>query len=302
MEDNNMPDIFCDDNNFYLGHGTLGSDNIIKSIFENGLRCSHGQMYFTTIEFGTGSKNGINDIKKELDNWPHLAAKKIIIVSVPKNYMILNTGPFYGKGDNSFVKYISKKESLNLNITEGKYVCPEFIKGYYDSDKKNFYENPEFYKKLSDGEIKKIFYNMKQKYLSAISDFGINKYKDLCKEYNLTFPITKEDIKIYNEKERKRQIEEYKNIIRSLPNEVLNKQIKFKDNTIVSFQFFLENYMLEYLIYKKKITLKNGVSIPLKHYIEEILVSNIDNIKSTNDINNIVDETMIDNNISSYRR
>ena len=143
---------------------------------------------------------------------------------------------------------------------------------------------------------------MKQKYLRAISDFGINNYKDLCNEYNFPFPITNEDIKIYNENERKRQIEEYKNIIQSLPDEILNKQIKFKDNTIVSFQFFLENYMLDYLINKKKVTLKNGVSIPLKHYIEEILISNIDNIKSTNDVNNIVDETMINNNISSYRR
>ena len=297
-----MANIFCDEDNFYFGHGTTGNDNTIKSILKTGLRCSHDQMYFTTIEFGIGSKNGISNIKKKLDNWPHLAAKKIVIVSVPKNYILLNTGRFYGKGDNSFIKYISKEESLNLDISEGKYVCPEFIKGYYDSDKNLFFENPKFYKKLSDEEIKKIFYSMKQKYLNAISDFGINEYKELCSENNLSFPITNEDIKIYNEKERKRQIEEYKNFIQSLPDEILNKQIKFKDNTIVSFQFFLENYMLDYLINKKKISLKNGVSIPLKHYIEEILISNIDNIKSTNDVNNIIVETTTNNDISSYRR
>ena len=55
--------IFSNEENIYLGHGTsVDNDKVIQSIMENGLRCSHGSLYFTSVLLGIGGyqKNNKN--------------------------------------------------------------------------------------------------------------------------------------------------------------------------------------------------------------------------------------------------
>ena len=300
MANENLPNIFNEKNNSYFGHGTVGNEDIINSIFNNGLRCSHNQLYFTSIEFGAGSDVGIENIKSKMDNWPHNDAKKIVIVSLPSEFYLINSGVLYTKSDNAYAYNISKDEALKLNISPGKYIRPEFIKGYYNTDDNIFYENPKYYKKLSEEEQKHIFEQLKQNYLDTISAFGIYEYKEFCSEYNRSFPISDEEINSYINKEKTEYV---KSIIREIPSEILNKQIKLKDNTLISFEMFLYNYMTKYLIDKEKIVLNNGVSIPIKHYIQEVLLSSINQLESLNNVDEFVANTMfIEDDNKSFRR
>ena len=66
---------------------------------------------------------------------------------------------------------------------------------------------------------------------------------------------------------------------------------------------FLYNYMTKYLIDKEKIVLNNGVSIPIKHYIQEVLLSSINQLESLNNVDEFVANTMfIEDDNKSFRR
>lgn len=48
---------FSNEENSYYGHGIGGGDeNTVQSILKNGLRCSHEQLAYTTVEFRRGVK------------------------------------------------------------------------------------------------------------------------------------------------------------------------------------------------------------------------------------------------------
>ena len=81
---------FTNKENAYYGHGTNGDDEIINSIFNNGLRCSHESLYYTSMNLGMGSETLFDSQKELLNNWPHLNAKRIVIASIPLKYHIVS--------------------------------------------------------------------------------------------------------------------------------------------------------------------------------------------------------------------
>ena len=53
----NIEKYFNNEENSYYGHGIGGGDEkTIQSILKNGLRCSHEQLAYTTVEFRIGSQ------------------------------------------------------------------------------------------------------------------------------------------------------------------------------------------------------------------------------------------------------
>ena len=75
--------IMNNEKNMYYGHGTgTSSPEIIDSIMCNGLRCSHGSLYYTSICLGMG-KHIEGDSVDLLNNWPHKKSDIVIIVSLP---------------------------------------------------------------------------------------------------------------------------------------------------------------------------------------------------------------------------
>lgn len=92
------------------GHGTgrMGnSDEVVDSIFSEGLRTKDNSLYFTTIGLSTPtpelreqykelglSEPSIEDLKKQFNNWQHQDSKKIIIARMPTEYINSMGGSF----------------------------------------------------------------------------------------------------------------------------------------------------------------------------------------------------------------
>ena len=128
---------FSDENLWYFGHGTNGNEMVLTSILENGLKTvdmekAHGNIGHlygldsTTIEFGAGNDKLFEKEKGRLDSWPHKAAKNIVIISLPNEY-ILSTMDIVVCADRYKAFYVGSKE-------QGFRLRPEFIKGIYNAE------------------------------------------------------------------------------------------------------------------------------------------------------------------------
>lgn len=184
-------------NNIYFGHGTgVENKELIDSIMNDGLRCSHGSLYFTSVTLGIGTQ--IKDSEKELlKNWPHKDSKIIIIISLPLQYKIIDAMGMgtYNKGDSAY--YYTPDEKLRVEnpfLTNSPYVMPEFIVGYYDARSDSFAPNPKYYEYLSSREQKDLFDKVKSNYFNIIDDaVGIDEYKEIAKSIGWNYALTEEE-------------------------------------------------------------------------------------------------------------
>lgn len=202
MENINV--VMNNNKNMYYGHGTNGDEKIINSILNNGLRCSHGSLYFTSCTLGIG-KEIDEEVSDMFDNWPHLDASKVVVISLPYKYNILEIPgtDLYGENTGAYC-YIPKKEKQDeYNLTNSPYVRPEFILGYYDRETKTFHNNPNYYELLPNKD--EIMDSVKQRYMDIIDDaIGLNEYKEMLKELpNWIFPLSGEDVNNYLENKSK---------------------------------------------------------------------------------------------------
>lgn len=199
--ENNFKLVFNNSKNGYYGHGTNGDKNVIDSIFKYGLRNSHGTLYHTTMTFGPGDQIDENVIDL-LNNWPHLNSKKIIILSLPIKYHIydnLDIGT-YLKATEAFSYVPSEEEKAKESLLlDGTYTMPEFIKGCYDVEKKEFIANTKYYENLSIDEQNNLFDIVKQNYIRVLEEScGIFNYKDIINYLPyFEFPVNNEDIEKY---------------------------------------------------------------------------------------------------------
>ena len=184
----NINEVLNNGSNAYYGHGTNGDMNIINSIFNIGLRCSHGSMYFTTCTLGKGGEMD-DDIIKMLNKWPHLSAEKVVIVSEPIKYNIIDSPSLgtYHLTTNAYCYEIEGK---------GNYVMPEFLIGYYDAPTKTFNKNPRYYELLSEEEQKILFDKVKLNYFNTIENAcGIEYYREIIKDLpEFEFPLTDDEV------------------------------------------------------------------------------------------------------------
>lgn len=184
--------ILNNNENGYYGHGTNGDEVVINSIFKNGLRCSHGSMYFTTCVFGR-SEDIDESIYEQLNNWPHLEADKVIILSMPIKYNILESPGIgtYQQGSYAFCYDVDGNE----NLAPGKYVMPEFVIGCYNAQTKEFERNSKYYELLSQEEQKKVFEQVKKNYVKTLEEAcGLEIYRDMLKILpQFKFPLTDEE-------------------------------------------------------------------------------------------------------------
>lgn len=144
-----------------LGHGTGrsgNSDEIVASIFKEGLRTKDNSLYLTTIGLDTIN---IESLKNSLNNWQHLSSKKIILIRIPIDYINIlgDSGDLDGE---RFGAFYNKKQSQDGKITY--YLDPRFIVGCYDTDKQQVLLNEKFEKILSEETLK----NLKTKYIQTL--------------------------------------------------------------------------------------------------------------------------------------
>ena len=181
---------FNKDNCMFLGHGTTEYNAIM--IIEKGLGLpdysspsfDENGIFHTTVRI-----NGdLNKDKQRLDNWPHNNSKHIVLIAIPKDYVILKSK------DNSLLPYI--REGVYDDFTY--FVRPEFIMGYYDATKGKVIVNPKFYNNLSKKEQEECDKQTKELFVSVLNSEeigGIKRYYDkLDDEEKRKFPLTTKEI------------------------------------------------------------------------------------------------------------
>lgn len=196
---NKIKNKFNNKDNLYYGSGIgFNGQELIDSILKNGLRCSHNQLYFSTISLGQGSNKLFKENEELLNNWPHKSSKHIIIASLPKKFHLLDImgTPLYGKKHAAFCKSIPNEQAQKLSIPKGLYLKPEFIMGVYDANQKIFISNEQYYENLANEKIKEIMNQVKMQYIEILkaSEWSLAEYAQILKDCNIENPLTEEEI------------------------------------------------------------------------------------------------------------
>lgn len=142
-----LDDILNEDGYFCLGHGTgrIGnSDEVVNSIFNNGLKTKDNSLYYTTIGLDTSNLEALN-IK--LETWPHQNSQKIILIRIPIKYINL-FGDSADLDGERYGAFYNEKRSQNGKVTY--YLEPKYIIGCYDAQKKLVLLNKKFEKDLNN--------------------------------------------------------------------------------------------------------------------------------------------------------
>lgn len=151
-----------------LGHGTGRSGNsmdVVKSIFETGLRTKDNSLYFTSVglstptpelieqskELGTEEPT-IERLKRTLDNWEHQESKKIIIARIPTEY-INSLGDSCDRDGEMYGAFFTEREVAG-KVTY--YLDPKFILGCYDAEKESVVLNKNYELLLTQETIEQL--------------------------------------------------------------------------------------------------------------------------------------------------
>ena len=184
----NYNEIFKSDNNIYFAHGS-GTDKkeIIDSIIENGLRCNHGALQFTSIYLGT--KQNVFDYGKDiLENWSYKNSGIVFVLALPKYFCIadreeLNTTK---KQYLSFCFMPTQKDIEEKHLLNKLHIYKEFIVGYYNSNTNEFFKNENFFELLPENDQREFLNQTRNNYLKIIEEScEVEKYKELITKYNI---------------------------------------------------------------------------------------------------------------------
>lgn len=155
--------IFSESGYLCIGHGTGrsgNSDEVVDSIFQNGLRTKDNSLYFTSIVLSTPTpelikqyeENGMprptmEALQQQLNNWQHQDSKKVIIARIPIEYINM-------MGDRSDLDGEMYGAFMNTRFqddgTPRYYLDSRFILGCYDVDNQTVRLNKSFEKTLSE--------------------------------------------------------------------------------------------------------------------------------------------------------
>lgn len=286
MEQKEIENKFANEGNQYYAHGIGAYDkNVIKSIFENGLRCSHNELYWTVLEFGKGSDSLFREKEALMNNWEHKGLKHIMIASLPEVFHLLDVKgtALFQKRHAAFYNNISPEEASKLGISPGLYLKPEFIMGMYDAEKKDFVVNDRYYENLPEEEQRKILEDVKKQYIDIISnsDWTLAEYAQILEDIGIECPLTPEEISNDG-----KEIEQQTDMV-ELPNGVKIPRKQYEQEylaeeaktDIQEQQGFEINEFGEIIrpvrdVSQVKeqsdmVTLPNGIQIPRKQYEEE---------------------------------
>ena len=167
-----------------FGHGTGrkgNSDEVVDSIFSEGLRTKNNSLYYTTIGLNTPtpenkalhkeigiSEPTLENLKKQFNNWQHLDSKKIIIARVPSEY-INKAGDRSDLDGEMYGAFY--KQKVQADGRETNYLDPKFIIGCYDVDKQAVRLNKNFERTLTPETIEQL----KENYAKVVAKVKARK-------------------------------------------------------------------------------------------------------------------------------
>jgi len=166
----------------YFAHGTgrMGNSmNVVHSIFENGLRCSHDSLYYTSVFLNTGGEEAFEPLKESMDHWEHLDSKKIILVRLPIAYMNMKYDQTDAFGENYFAFY---KQVSNGGSELKNYVDRRFVMGCYDANTKEFEVNPYFEEVLTKETKQELSDKLKQS--KQLSKERLARYDSMLEKFS----------------------------------------------------------------------------------------------------------------------
>lgn len=259
--------------NTYYGHGIgLSTKETIESIFNYGLKCKDNKLFWTSIELGSGTKID-DECKGMLKNWPHKKSEIVIIVSLPKKYLIYPNSHFGTDANKEIAYYYMPNITRELlkkypQLSHTSFVMPEFVAGYYDSINDNFVSNPKYYEKLSDDEQFALFEQVKLNYFNAISSYvDIEDYKELMSNIpSWDFALTDKEVAKFKRKKEETEL------LAQISPEILNKQLNLPNGRKISAYQYIQAFVLPYIPTSGFITLNNGTKIPILHFIIECII------------------------------
>lgn len=180
------------------GHGTGrkgNSDEVVDSIFSEGLRTKNNSLYYTTIGLSTPTPELIEqfkeigmpeptleDLKKQFNNWQHQDSKKIIIARVPTEY-INKAGDRSDLDGEMFGAFYTQKQQPNGQATN--YLDSKFIIGCFDVEKQAVRLNKNFERTLTQETIEQL----KENYKKTVE-------KTIARKERQTMGITQEEINL----------------------------------------------------------------------------------------------------------
>lgn len=183
-----------------LGHGTGrrgNDDEIVESIFSEGLRTKNNSLALTTIGLSTPTPElkqqyaeyGIPEptfegLKEQLNHWQHLDSQKIILARVPTEY-INQLGDKGDLGGERYGAFMVEEVQANGNTTN--YLDPRFIVGCYDVEKKAVKMNPCFEKTLTQQTIE----TLKAKYRRTLEK---TKQRIAGQQQSIVEPIQEQQV------------------------------------------------------------------------------------------------------------
>ena len=260
----NYNEIFKNKDNIYFAHGSgTNKEEIINSIIENGLRCNHGALQFTSIYLGT--KDNVLEYGKDmLENWSYKNSGIVFILSLPKYFCIadrdeLNTTK---KQYLAFCFMPTQEEIDQKKLVNKLHIYKEFIVGYYDSMTNEFVKNEKYYELLTKEEQTNFLTYIKEQYIKIIEgSCDIESYKELIKKYNIDNGFDE-------------------NIVETIINNINKKEIKEK-----SIHINVEPEIPDIL--KEYIGIKNGKTYQKSELPKELekdyeIFLQINNIEETN--------------------
>ena len=231
-----LNEFFLNESNYYFGHGTSVSDEIINAIANEGLKVKDPEevrgymdtlrgLDSTTIAFGPGNKDLFKNQENLLNNWPHKGARNVVIVSLPMKY-VLDTQSSKVGTDYFEPYYIGSEE-------KGYRLRPEFILGVYNADEKSMRLNGNYYTNLSKEAQAKLFESVEERYAVSYSEYGI-------KEPNKEFFSNEENYKKSTILWYKKQLEELKRFEKDREERIKAAQEQ-ADSLIGDFEYDDEN-------------------------------------------------------------
>lgn len=183
-----------------LGHGTGrkgNDDEIVESIFSEGLRTKNNSLALTTIGLSTPTPElkeqykeyGIPEptmdgLKEQLNHWQHLDSQKIIIARVPTEYInqLGDRSDLDGEMYGAFMV-----EEIKANGKTTNYLDPRYIIGCYDVEKKAVRMNPCFERTLTNQTIN----TLKSKYKRTLEK---TKQRIIGQQQSIIEPVQEEKV------------------------------------------------------------------------------------------------------------
>ena len=262
-------EILNNPNNMYYGHGT-GTENpqVIASIIKNGLRCSHGSLYYTTVALGIGTKIE-NSEKEMMKKWPHKGSNIVVVVSLPLKYKIIESSELgtYNMADAAFYYTPYKDTREQESLSDSPYVIPEFVVGYYDAVDDSFSRNPRYYENLSQEEQNELFKQVKQNYFNVVEDgCGIEKYQGILTDLGYDSPLTPDEVIAFKRNKATQEL------LSTLGEEMLSKQVLLPDGNKTTADKYIKEMVLPFLPATGYVVLANGNQLPVSHFIIECVL------------------------------